>query len=32
MAGINTNRSNITLPNEISSEILQKTQEASAVM
>ncbi len=32
MAGINTNRSNITLPTEVSSEILQKTQEASAVM
>lgn len=32
MAGISTNRSNITLPTEVSSEILQKTQEASAVM
>ena len=32
MAGINTNRSNITLPTEVSSEILQKTQEQSAVM
>lgn len=32
MSGINTNRSNITLPTEISNEILQKTQEESAVM
>ena len=32
MAGINTNRTNITLPTSISSEIIQKTQEASAVM
>lgn len=32
MSGINTNRSNITLPIEISSEILQKTQEESAIM
>ena len=32
MSGISTNRSNITLPAEISSEILQKTQQASAVM
>ena len=32
MSGINTNRSNITLPTEISAEIIQKTQEASAVM
>ena len=32
MSGINTNRSNITLPNEISAEIIQKTQEQSAVM
>lgn len=32
MAGINTNRSNVTLPQEVSSEILQKTQEESAVM
>lgn len=32
MSGINTNRSNITLPNEISEEIIQKTQEQSAVM
>lgn len=30
--GINTNRSNIELPTEVSSEILQKTQEESAVM
>ncbi len=32
MSGINTNRSNITLPNDVSSEILQKTQEQSAIM
>ena len=32
MSGINTNRTNITLPTSISSEIIQKTQEASAVM
>lgn len=32
MSGINTNRSNITLPVEVSAEILQKAQEASAVM
>lgn len=32
MSGINTNRSSISLPNEVSSEIIQKTQEASAVM
>ena len=32
MPGIQTNRSNITLPTEISSEILAKTQEASAIM
>lgn len=32
MPRINTNRSNITLPMEVASEILQKTQEASAVM
>ena len=32
MSGINTNRSNIALPTEISAEIIQKTQEASAVM
>lgn len=32
MSGINTNRTNITLPTEISTEILQKTQEQSAIM
>lgn len=32
MSGINTNRTNISLPTSISSEIIQKTQEASAVM
>ena len=32
MSGINTNRSNISLPTEVSSEIIQKTQEGSAVM
>lgn len=32
MSGINTNRTNITLPNEVSAEILQKTQDASAIM
>ena len=32
MAGISTNRSNISLPTDVSSEILQKTQEESAVM
>lgn len=32
MAGIATNRTNITLPTEVSQEILAKTQEASAVM
>lgn len=32
MSGINTNRTSITLPSEVSSEILQKTQDASAVM
>ena len=32
MSGINTNRTNIALPTEVSSEILQKTQEGSAVM
>lgn len=31
-SGIATNRTNIELPNSVSSEILQKTQEASAVM
>lgn len=32
MAGINTNRTTIALPAEVSREILQKTQQASAVM
>lgn len=32
MAGIDTNRTTIALPAEVSSEILQKTQQASAVM
>lgn len=32
MSGISTNRTNITLPPEVSQEILQKTQQASAVM
>lgn len=32
MAGIATNRTNIALPTDISSEIIQKTQEQSAVM
>lgn len=32
MSGINTNRSNITLPAEVSAEILQKTQGQSAIM
>lgn len=32
MAGIPTNRSNIDLPTEVSQEIIQKTQEQSAVM
>lgn len=32
MSGISTNRTNITLPADISQEILQKTQQASAVM
>ncbi|MBR3272599.1 MAG: phage major capsid protein [Clostridia bacterium] len=32
MSGISTNRSNITLPAEVSAEILQKTQQQSAVM
>lgn len=31
-SGIPTNRTNIELPNEVSSEILQKTQESSVVM
>ena len=32
MAGINTNRTTITLPSDVSAEIMQKTQEQSAVM
>lgn len=32
MSGINTNRSNISLPGDVSAEIIQKTQEESAVM
>ena len=32
MSGINTNRTNIALPTEVSNEILQKTQEGSAIM
>lgn len=32
MSGISTNRTNITLPGEIASEIIQKTQEESAIM
>lgn len=32
MAGIDTNRTTISLPAEVSDQILQKTQEASAVM
>lgn len=32
MPGISTNRSDITLPSEVSAEILQKTQQASAIM
>lgn len=32
MSGISTNRTNITLPAEVSAEIIQKTQEQSAVM
>lgn len=32
MSGISTNRSNIALPTDVSAEILQKTQEQSAVM
>ena len=32
MSGISTNRSDISLPVEVSQEILQKTQQASAVM
>ena len=32
MSGINTNRSNINLPTDIANEVLQKTQESSAIM
>lgn len=32
MAGISTNRTNVALPTELSAEIIQKTQYASAVM
>ena len=32
MSGINTNRSNITLPTEIAADILQKTQDQSVIM
>jgi HK97 family phage major capsid protein len=32
MSGINTNRSNIALPTDVSAQIIQSTQEASAVM
>ena len=32
MSGINTNRTNITLPTEVSAEIMQKVQDQSAVM
>lgn len=32
MSGISTNRTNITLPADISAEIIQKTQDTSAVM
>lgn len=32
MSGISTNRTNITLPTEVSADILQKTQEQSAIM
>lgn len=32
MSGINTNRTAVELPGEVSSEIIQKTQEASAIM
>ena len=32
MSGISTNRSDISLPTEVSNEIIQKTQEQSAVM
>lgn len=32
MSGISTNRTNVTLPQDVSAEIMQKTQEQSAVM
>ena len=32
MSGISTNRTNITLPSEVSAEIIQKVQEQSAIM
>ena len=32
MSGVQTNRTNISLPTEVSAEIIQKTQESSAVM
>lgn len=32
MSGINTNRTNINLPTDISNEVIQKTQESSAIM
>lgn len=32
MSGIPTNRTDITLPAELSAEIIQKTQEESAIM
>ena len=32
MSGVDTNRTNINLPTELSAEIIQKTQESSAVM
>ena len=32
MSGISTNRTNITLPADVAGEIMQKTQEASAIM
>ena len=32
MSGISTNRTNISLPTEVSSEIIQKTRESSAIM
>ena len=32
MSGVNTNRTNISLPTDVASEVIQKTQEGSAVM